>query len=180
MTRMKPLLLLGIVALCAAALFSGLTAPGRDRIAFARQQAADLASEAAALELRIAELETAQDGATLSADLFLPGEDAAGAALGLQQTLVDLAAAHGIVLSSFGDAPAPADLSNPAVSVLLEGDGRFQDVTGFLQALENHTPRIALSQLLLRGAPRSLGEAGTQERLVLRLAAWGFYEKRPE
>lgn len=180
MTRMKPLLLLGIVALSAAALFSGLTAPGRDRIVLARQQAADLASEAAALELRIAELETAQDGATLSADLFLPGEDAAGAALGLQQTLVDLAAAHGIVLSSFGDAPAPADLSNPAVSVLLEGDGRFQDVTGFLQALENHTPRIALSQLLLRGAPRSLGETGTQERLVLRLAAWGFYAKRPE
>ena len=180
MTRMKPLLLLGIVALCAAALFSGLTAPGRDRITLARQQAADLASEAAALELRIAELETPLDGAALSADLFLPGEDAAGAAIGLQQTLVDLAAAHGIVLSLFEDAPAPSDLSNPAVSVLLEGDGRLQNVTEFLQALENHTPRIALSQLLLRGPSRSLGEAGAQERLVLRLAAWGFYEKRPE
>lgn len=180
MTRVMPLLLLAIVGLCAAALVTGLAAPGRERIALARTQAADLASEAAALDLRIAELDGADEGAALPGDLLLPGEDAAGAALALQQTLVDLAAAHGIALSSFGDAPAPSDLTNPAVSVRLEGEGGLQDVTGFLQAIEGHRSRIALSQLLLRGPSRSAGEDSAQERLVIRLAAWGFYGKRPE
>jgi len=180
MTRLMPLLLLAIVGLCAAALVTSLAAPGRERIALAREQAADLASQAAALELRIAELDSADEGAALPVDLLLPGEDAAGAALALQQTLVDLAAAHGIALSSFGDAPAPADLVHPAVSVRLEGDGTMQDVTAFLQAIEGYSPRIALSQLLLRGPSRSAGEEDADERLVIRLVAWGFYEKRPE
>lgn len=180
MSRLLPLLLLAIVGFGAAALVTSLAAPGRERIALARGQAADLALEAAALELRIAELEGADKGAALPGDLMLPGEDAAGAALALQQTLVDLAAAHGIALSSFGDAPAPDDLTNPAVSVRLEGDGGMQDVTAFLQAIEGHRPRIALSQLLLRGPSRSDGEDGAPERLVIRLAAWGFYGTRPE
>lgn len=180
MTRMMPFLVLAVIGLCAAALVTGLAAPGHERIALARQQAADLAFEAAALDLRIAELDGAVAGTALPGDLLLPGEDAAGAALALQQTLVDLAATHGIALSSFGDAPAPTELTNPAVSVRLEGDGSMADVTAFIQAIENHRPAIALSQLLLRGPSRSAVEDGTKERLVIRLAAWGFYDKRPE
>lgn len=173
MNRFLPPLLLFVVLVASSALFWAITAPAQDQIALARQQMADLNAEAAALEQRIAEFNGAGDGAALPADLLLPGSDAADAALGLQQTLVDLAAAHGLTLSSFGDAPTPSDLSHPAVSVQIEGDGRLADVTAFLDALERQSPRIGISQLLLR-AP-SVGDGNPDGRVVLLLAAWGFF-----
>jgi hypothetical protein len=176
MNRLLPPLLLLLAMLGAGAIFWAVTAPGQDRIALAHQQMADLNAEAAALEQRIAEFNGAGDGAALPDTLLLPGTDAADAALGLQQRLVDLAAAHGLTLSSFGDAPAPADLSHPAVSVRIEGEGRMADVTAFLDALERQSPRIGISQLLLR-AP-SVGDGNPDGRVVVLLAAWGFAPER--
>lgn len=176
MNRLLAPLLLLLVLLGTGALFWAITAPAQDQIALTRQQMADLTAEAAALEQRIAEFNGAGDGAVLPDTLLLLGTDAADATLGLQQTLVDLAAAHGLTLSSFGEAPNPADLTHPTVSVQIEGDGRMQDVTAFLDALERQTPRIGISQLLLR-AP-TVGDGNRDGRVVILLSAWGFFAEK--
>lgn len=173
MNRLQTPLAFLFILLVTAALFWAVTSSGQNRIALAQQQLADLSAEAAALEQRIAEFNTAGDGAALPDGLLLPGANAADAALGLQQTLIDLAAAHGLTLSSFGQAPAPPDLTHPAISVQIEGDGGVPDVTAFLAALERQSPRIGIAQLLLR-AP-SVGDGNPDGRVVILLSAWGFF-----
>ena len=173
MSRLIPPLVVAAIALGTGGLVWALTAPGTASIALGRQQLADLTAEAAALESRIAEFNSAGDGSAMPGDLLLPGAGAADASLALQQRLVDLAAGHDLALSSFGDAPTPAALTHPAVSVQIDGEGRLQDVTAFLDALEHQTPRIGISQLLLR-AP-SIGDGNAEARVILRLSAWGFF-----
>lgn len=175
MSRTIPPLVVAMLALGTGGLFWSLTAPGTASIALGRQQLADLAAEATALDQRIAEFNSAGDGTDMPSELLLPGTGAAEASLALQQRLVDLATSHNLALSSFGDAPPPATLFHPAVSVQIDGEGRLQDVTALLDALERQSPRIGISQLLLR-AP-SIGDGNPEARVILRLSAWGFFAK---
>lgn len=172
MTLFRALLGFVISIVGAAALFMMLTTPGMTRIDRAAAQLAGLNAEAAALGSRVSEFEAAASGEPLSPSLLLPGQSTADAGLMLQQDLVDLAAAHGVSLTSFGVVP-PAEASRLLVSVVLEGQGPLASVARFLAAIEQRKPRIAVSQLLLRST--SLDGPGDQADVLLRLTVWGFH-----
>ena len=163
---------MGLALLAGAVLLAGVfwivTGPLERRLDAAQGELAALAAEAGALELRVAEFATAGAGGALPATMMLPGATRAEAAVALQERLVALAGAHDVVLSAFAEGVAPEGLAQPAVAVVIEGEGALADVTRFLAALEGQAPPVGLGQLMLR--PQTGGA------MSLRISAWGFVQ----
>ena len=157
----------------AVVLFLLLTTPGMDRIELKRAELNRLRSEADMLADRVRELQGASQK-QLPPSLLLTGQSGAEVGLLLQQDLVDLAAAHGVSLTSFSVIP-PIEPSMAMTSVVLEGRSALASFAQFLAALEQKRPRVAVSQMMLRATPYDgpLDEAG----VVLRMAIWGFHAK---
>lgn len=164
--------IMGLALLAGVALLAGLfwivTGPLEARRVAAEAELAAVETEAAALRARVAEFRVAGEGGALPDAMMLAGATRAEAAVGLQERLVDLAAAHGLVLSAFAEGAAPEGLSQAAAAVVVEGEGSLDDVTRFLAALEGQSPPVGLSQLMIR--PR------TEGGVSLRLVAWGFVQ----
>lgn len=127
-----------------------------------------LQAEAAGLRARVEEFRAAGAGRALPAAMMLPGATQAEAAVGLQDRIVELAGAHGVVLSTFVEGAPPEGLSQAAAAVLVEGEGALEDVMRFLAALEGQSPPVAMNQVMVR--PRTGGGVS------LRLVAWGFVQ----
>ncbi|MEN9411527.1 MAG: Type secretion system protein subtype b [Pseudomonadota bacterium] len=159
-------LLAGVVML--AGVFWIATGPLEVRRVAALAELSTLEAEAAGLRARVAEFRAAGEAGALSATMMLPGATRAEAAVGLQERIVDLAGAHGVVLSAFAEGAAPDGLSQAAAAVVVEGEGTLEDVTRFLAALEGQSPPVAMTQLMVQ--PRTGG--GVSVRLV----AWGFVQ----
>jgi hypothetical protein len=163
---------MGLVLLAAVMLLAGLfwivTGPLEARRVAAEAAVAAVATESAALQARVAEFRAAGEGGALPESMMLAGATRAEAAVGLQERLVELAGAHGLVLSAFAEGAAPEGLSQTAAAVVVEGEGTLEDVTRFLAALEGQSPPVGLSQLMIR--PQ------TEGGVSLRLVAWGFVQ----
>ena len=167
------LLVLGLAGL-AGALVVGLTAPGQERLAASVARIESLQAEAEALGARIRALEQAGAAEDPASEIARVAATASEAALGLQQSVVDLARQSGLEPSTFGSQPAPEGLTIPAVGVALEGEGEIADLARFLAALEAARPPIAVAQLTLRDQSRRRAEGGVAP-VVFRIAAWSFW-----
>lgn len=168
MSRLPMGLALIAGAVLAAALFWIVTGPLQARLEAAGAARAALEAEAVALQARVDGFRVAGASGALGPELRLPGATRAEAAVALQERLVDLAGAHGVVLTSFVEGAVPEGLSHPAVAVVIEGEGAYDDVVRLLAALEGQAPPVALSQMMLRPV--------TGGGVSLRLLAWGFVQ----
>lgn len=172
MRFLRALLGFALIVVGSGALFLVATAPGVARIERAGVELALLQSEAGAIASHVRDFERTSSGNLLHPSMLLAGQTSAEAGLILQQDLVDLAAAHGVTLSSFGVSPS-VEPSQPLISVVLEGKASLASFARFLAALEQRRPRAAVSQMILRSTSNygPLDETG----VVLRLTVWGFH-----
>jgi type II secretory pathway component PulM len=172
MKLLRAMIGLAISVVGSAALFLTMTAPGMARLDQAAAQLAQLEAEAAALAGRVREFEAAAADEPLPVSMLLPGQNTADAGLMLQQNLVDLAAVHGVSLTSFGVEPSP-EPSRHTISVVLEGKGALASVARFLAALEQRQPRVAVSRLMLRST--SFDGPPDEAAVTMQLTIWGFH-----
>jgi len=163
---------MGLALIAGAVLVAGLfwiaTGPLQARLAEAGAARAALEAEAVELRARVEGFRAAGAAGALLPELRLPGATRAEAAVALQERMVDLAGAHGVTLTAFSEGSAPEGLSHPAVAVVIEGEGAYDDVVRLLVALEGQSPPVGLSQLMLRPV--------TGGGVSLRLLAWGFLQ----
>lgn len=166
------LVVLGGVGL-AIGLVVALTAPGQARLVASVERIEALRAEAAALGARLRTIEEAATEGP-APGIARVAATSSEAALGLQQSLVDLARGNGLEPSTFGSQPPPGDLTLPAVGVVIEGEGEIADLARFLAAIEAERPPIAVAQLALRDEARRRAE-GARAPVAFRIAAWSFW-----
>ena len=161
-----PAALVGVAAV--AGLFWVATAPIEEAIAEREARVAEIVAETAALRQRIAEFGAGVVVPELPATAILPGATRVEAGLGLQERLASIAEDQGVLLTGLQEGASPDGVTQPTVAVLAEGEGPYEDVIGFLTALEGQTPPLGLREVVLRPVVEG------QQRVTLRLVVWAF------
>ncbi|MBB3711995.1 hypothetical protein FHS00_001571 [Limimaricola variabilis] len=171
---------LGLMFLAGATLAHGLS-----RIGVARQVA--LEAEAARLRQQVGELQSRIAFWQAAGAALVPPEgiahrspDETSSTLAVQKALFELGAEAGLTLSTIGAAPPPAGFSQPVVAVELEARGPIGAVATYLAGLEAVEPRLAVSQMVIRAAPRGFEAAQRMSQVTMRLVVWGFWVSTAE
>jgi hypothetical protein len=174
MTRvMRNLLGFGLLLIAGAGIY-GLQLAAERQAGVLMEEQTVLEARQAQLTQRIASWQQAQAEVTLPESMVRRAADGTAATLAIQQLLVALAAEHRLALSSFGAVPLSHDLPHEIAAVELEGRADLSRFAGFLAALEEVEPRLAVSNLTLRALPARGAEAGVAP-VSLRLVVWGLW-----
>ena len=161
-----PAALVGVAAV--AGLFWAATTPIEEAIADRQTRAAEIVAESAALQQRIVEFGSGVTVPDLPETALLRGTTPVEAGLALQERLASLAEGQGVLLTGLQEGAPPDGVTHPTVAVLAEGEGTYEDVVGFLTALEGQTPPLGLREVVLRPVVEG------QQRVTMRLVVWAF------
>jgi len=107
-------------------------------------------------------------------DLIWVYASKADAELALQKLVVDRATEFGMEIVRFGNASLTHETSNEVVSFRLEVEGSLGDVLGFLEEIENHTPKIALAAMRIRPSRRH-GPTNQSSSIHLQVTPWVYW-----
>lgn len=169
-----------LIGLCLMLLAGAALAQGLSRIGSARQ--ATLTTEAAQLRQQVGELQSRITFWQEAGAALVPPEgiahrspDKTSSTLAIQKSLFDLGDASGLTLSTIGAAPPPDRFSQPVIAVEVEANGPLGAAARYLAGLEAVEPRLAVSQMVIRAAPRGFEPARPDAQVSMRLVVWGFW-----
>lgn len=92
----------------------------------------------------------------------------------LQRVVVELAEQNAIKLSSFGVTKARVDTATPTIAFEIEGDASHEALVGFMGALTENQPPLAINSLVIRyvSSPNLIQDP----TLSVRMTIWGFVQ----
>lgn len=120
-------------------------------------------------------LESADAGAgdKVYDDLFLKGGPAAVVSADLLTQLKQMAAAHGVEVSSTGDLPAKTEEPITLVGGSLEMSGTIPAIYGLVQQIEAAKPLLFIDQLNLRSDRSVVADDKNDTRLMVDIHVYG-------